>query len=98
MTQPQALMEAVSANLNWFLQPIGENLAKPQKKFLRDGLMGLLRAGRTVAREGQSGSLSQANLDSSGVRIRMGRRTPFLEETKEARCPATNPRVKGMVG
>jgi len=48
MTRPQALMEAVSANLNWFLQPIGENLTKPQKKFLRDGLVGLLRAGRPV--------------------------------------------------
>ena len=45
---PQALMEAVSANLNWFLQPIGENLTKPQQKFLRDGLIGLLRAGRPV--------------------------------------------------
>jgi hypothetical protein len=41
-------MEAVSANLNWFLRPIGENLTKPQKKFLRDGLAGLLRAGRPV--------------------------------------------------
>jgi len=41
-------MEAVSANLNWFLQPIGQNLTKPQKKFLRDGLVGLLRAGRPV--------------------------------------------------
>jgi len=48
MMPPQALMEAVSANLNWFLQPIGENLTKPQKKFLRDGLVGLLRAGRPV--------------------------------------------------
>ena len=48
MTRPQALMEAVSANLNWFLQSIGENLTKPQKKFLRDGLVGLLRAGRPV--------------------------------------------------
>ncbi len=48
MIRPQALMEAVSANLNRFLQPIGENLSKPQKKFLRDGLVGLLRAGRPV--------------------------------------------------
>ena len=48
MARPQALMEAVSANLNWFLQPIGENLTKPQKKFLRDGLVGLLRASRPV--------------------------------------------------
>jgi len=38
MVRPQAVMEAVSANLSWFLQPIGEDLTKPQKKFLRDGL------------------------------------------------------------
>jgi hypothetical protein len=48
MVRPQALMEAVAANLNWFLQPIGKHLTKPQKKFLRDGLVGLLRAGRPV--------------------------------------------------
>jgi len=48
MMPPQALMEAVSANFNGFLQPIGENLTKPQEKFLRDGLVGLLRAGRPV--------------------------------------------------
>jgi len=51
MTRPQALMGAVSANLNWFLQPIGQDLTKPQKKFLRDGLIGLLPAGRSEAME-----------------------------------------------
>ena len=45
MTRPQALMEAVSANLNWFLHPIGQNVTNPQKKFVRDGLIGVLRAG-----------------------------------------------------
>jgi len=48
MMRPQALMEAVSATLNWFLQPIGEDLTKPQKKLLRDSLIALLRAGRPV--------------------------------------------------
>ena len=48
MARPQALMKAVSANLNRFLQPISADLTKPQKKFLRDGLIGLLRAGRPV--------------------------------------------------
>ena len=43
MTRPQALTEAVSANLNWVLQPISENPTKPRKKFLRDGLIGLVR-------------------------------------------------------
>ncbi len=51
MVRTHALMESVSANLQEFLQPIGANLAKPQKKFLREGLLGLLRARRsTVAR------------------------------------------------
>jgi len=48
MMRPKALMEAMSANLNRFLQPISADLARPQQKFLRDGLVGLLRAGRPV--------------------------------------------------
>ena len=47
-TRPQVLMGAVSASLNWFLQPIGENMTKPQKEFLCGGPVGLLRAGRPV--------------------------------------------------
>ena len=41
-------MGSVSANLQEFLQPIGADLTKPQKKFLREGLLGLLRARRPV--------------------------------------------------
>jgi len=41
-------MESVSANLQEFLQPIGSDLTKPQKRFLREGLLGLLRARRPV--------------------------------------------------
>ena len=37
-----ALIEFVSANLQELLQPIGADLTKPQKKFLREGLLGLL--------------------------------------------------------
>ena len=48
MVRTHALMESVSANLQEFLQPIGANLTKPQKRFLREGLMGLLRARRPV--------------------------------------------------
>ena len=48
MVRPQALMESVSANLHEFLHSIDADLTQPQKKFLRDGLVGLLRAGRPV--------------------------------------------------
>ena len=41
-------MESVSANLHGFLKKIGKNLSLPNKKFLRDGLVGLLRAGKPV--------------------------------------------------
>ena len=48
MVRTHALMESVSANLQEFLQPIGVDLTKPQKKSLRERLLGLLRARRPV--------------------------------------------------
>ena len=48
MVRTHALMEAVSANLHEFLHSIDADLTRPQKKFLRDGVVGLLRAGRPV--------------------------------------------------
>ena len=48
MVRTHALMESLSANLGDFLHSIESNLTKPQKKFLRDGLIGLLRAGRPI--------------------------------------------------
>jgi len=41
-------MESISANLHEFLHSIDTDLTRPEKKFLRDGLIGLLRAGRPV--------------------------------------------------
>ena len=46
MLKAHALMESVSANLHEFLHSIDTDLTRPQKKFLRNGLLGLLRAGR----------------------------------------------------
>jgi len=48
MVRTRALMECVSANLHEFLHSIDTDLTVPQKKFLRDGLLGLLRAGRPI--------------------------------------------------
>lgn len=48
MVRPQALMESVPADLHEFLQAIDTELTRPQKKFLRDGLVGLLWALRPV--------------------------------------------------
>ncbi len=48
MVRTHALMESVSANLGVFLHAISSDLTRPQKKFLRDGLVGLLRAGRPI--------------------------------------------------
>jgi hypothetical protein len=41
-------MESISSNLNSFLKKIGKNLSVPDKKFLRDGFIGLLRCGTPV--------------------------------------------------
>ena len=48
MLKRRALMESVSANLHSFLKNIGKNLSLPDKKFLRDGVIGLLRSGKPI--------------------------------------------------
>ncbi len=42
MLKRKALIESISSNLHRFLKIIGKNLSLPDKKFLRDGLIGLL--------------------------------------------------------
>ncbi|MES0447476.1 MAG: hypothetical protein ABUJ92_13110 [Desulfobacterales bacterium] len=48
MLKRRALMESVSSNLHNFLKKIGNNLSVPDKKFLRDSLIGLLRCGKPI--------------------------------------------------
>lgn len=48
MVRQHALMESISANLHGFLHQIDGNMKKPDKKFLQDALIGLLRAGRPI--------------------------------------------------
>ena len=48
MFRHHALIEHLSANLHDFIHQIGSNLSKPNKKFLRDGLIGLIRAGKPI--------------------------------------------------
>jgi hypothetical protein len=48
MLKRKALIESVSSNLHNFLKKIGKNLSLPDKKFLRDGLIGLLRCGKPI--------------------------------------------------
>jgi len=51
MLRRQALMESLSSNLHGFLKKTGENLSLPNKKFLRDSFIGLIRAGKPVVSE-----------------------------------------------
>lgn len=48
MVKHFALMESLSANLHGFLKKVSKNLSLPDKKFLRDGLIGLIRSGKPV--------------------------------------------------
>jgi len=48
MLKRRALMESISSNLHSFLKRIGNNLSVPDKKFLRDSLIGLLRCGKPI--------------------------------------------------
>ena len=48
MVRQHALMESISANLHGFLHKINRHMKKPDKKFIQDALIGLLRAGRPI--------------------------------------------------
>jgi hypothetical protein len=48
MFRHHALIEHLSANLHDFIHQISQNLSRPNKKFLRDGLIGLIRAGKPI--------------------------------------------------
>ena len=48
MLKRRALMESISSNLHGFLKRIGNNLSVPDKKFLRDSLIGLIRSGQPI--------------------------------------------------
>jgi hypothetical protein len=48
MVKRYALMESLSSNLHDFLKKVSENLSLPDKKFLRDGLIGLIRSSQPV--------------------------------------------------
>ena len=48
MVKRKALMESLSSNLHSFLKKTDQNLSLPDKKFLRDGFIGLLRAGQPI--------------------------------------------------
>lgn len=48
MLKRKALMESLSSNLHTFLKKIAKNLSVPNKKFLRDGFIGLLRSGKPI--------------------------------------------------
>jgi len=48
MVKRKALMESISSNLHCFLKKTGKNLSLPDNKSLRDGLVGLPRAGQPI--------------------------------------------------
>ena len=48
MLKRKALMESISSNLQDFLKRIGNNLSVPDKKFLRDSFVGLIRCGKPI--------------------------------------------------
>jgi len=48
MVKQEALIESLSSNLKGFLNKIEGNLSVPDRKFLRDGFIGLVRAGEPI--------------------------------------------------
>ena len=48
MVKKDALMESLSSNLHGFLNQIQGDLSVPDKKFLRDGFIGMVRTGHPI--------------------------------------------------
>ena len=48
MLKRKAIMESISSNLHNYLKKIGNNLSVPDKKFLRDSLIGLIKCGEPI--------------------------------------------------
>ena len=48
MVKRYVLMESLLPNLHDFLNKVAKNLSLPDKKFLRGGLIGLIRGGQPV--------------------------------------------------
>jgi len=48
MLKRRALMDSISSNLHGFLKKIANNLPVPDKKFLRDSIIGLIRSGKPI--------------------------------------------------
>ena len=48
MLKRRALMESISSNLHNYLKKTGNNLSVPDRKFLRDSLVGLIRCGEPI--------------------------------------------------
>ena len=85
MVKQDALMESLSSNLDEFLQRIEGNLSVPEKKFLRDGFIGLVRAGHPIVCQMAREVPNQGSKYTSRVKrldLRMTARTDFDERVK----------------
>jgi len=86
MIKTHALMESISANLHDFLHIIDADLARPQKKFLRDGLIGLIRAGKPIVCRMARNLAKQAKFFACRGRLEsnLNRQSDFDEKLKAA--------------
>ena len=86
MIKTHALMESISANLHDFLHIIDADLARPQKKFLRDGLIGLIRAGKPIVCQMARKLAKQAKFFACRGRLEsnLNRQSDFDEKLKAA--------------
>ena len=90
MVKQDALMESLSTNLQGFLNQIQGNLSVPEKKFLRDGFIGLVRAGhpivcqmaREVPNQGSKYTTRVKRLD-----LHLTAENDFDERIKDVRYP-----------
>jgi len=88
MIKAHALMDSLSANLNNFISQIHGDLTLPQKKFLRESLIGLIRAGHPVVSQmaRQIGRYDTFNADRCRLEYNLNNKTQF-DQKIQAKLP-----------
>jgi len=90
MVKQDALMESLSSNLHGFLNQIQGGLSVPDKKFLREGLVGLVRAGHPIVCQMAREVPDQRSKYASRVKrldLHLAAKSDFDERVKQ-RLPA----------
>ena len=96
MIKTHALIDSLSANPNNFISQIHEGLSLPQKKFLHESLIGLIRAGHPIVSQmaRQIGRHDTFNADRCRLEYNLNSKTKFDQKIQAKRSNVWLPMIQ----